>query len=106
MTTAQVLFAQYQVLPPRIRQQFRKLVVAAEQPAKPRQVLDEDDDDSGDIIRISLEALHTSIEQVKLLRAGKITGRPVREVLAELRQELADEDAKKASSRAQRVRVA
>ena len=94
MTTAQVLFAQYQVLPPRIRQQFRKLVVAAEQPVTPRQTLgdDGDDDDSGDTIRISMEALHTSIEQVKLLRAGKITGRPVREVLAEMRAELAAED--------------
>ncbi len=106
MTTAQVLFAQYQVLPPRIRQQFRKLIVAADEPVKISQALDEEDNDIGNTIRISLEAMHTSIEQVKLLRAGKITGRPAREVLAELRQELADEDAKKASSRVQRVRVA
>lgn len=43
--------------------------MAADKPAKPRQATD-DDDDSGDTIRISMEALHTSIEQVKLLRAG------------------------------------
>ncbi len=86
MTTAQVLFAQYQALPPRIRQQFRKLIVAADKPAKISPALDDedDDDDSGDTIRISMEAVRTSIEQVKLLRAGKITGRPLSELLAEL----------------------
>ena len=82
------------MLPARIRQQFRKLVVAAEQPVAPRQTLDDDsdDDDSGDTIRISMEALHTSTKEVKLLRAGNITGRPVREVLAEMRAESAAED--------------
>ena len=65
--------------------------MAADKPAKPRQATD-DDDDSGDTIRISMEALRTSIEEVKLLRAGNITGRPVREVLAEMRAEPAAED--------------
>ena len=54
----------------------------------------EDNDADGDTdthISISMEALHASIEQVKLLKAGKITGRPARKVLAELRKELADE---------------
>ena len=65
--------------------------MAADKPAKPRQATD-DDDDSGDTIRISMEALHTSTKEVKLLRAGNITGRPVREVLAEMRAESAAED--------------
>ena len=90
MTTAQVLFAQYQVLPPRIRQQFRKLVVAADKPAKPRQATD-DEDDSGDTIRISMEALHTSIEQVKLLRAGKADIISMEELFASLKEDEAND---------------
>lgn len=94
MTTAQVLFAQYKVLPPRIQQQFKKLIVQADKPVAASVTVEEedDDDDSGNTIRISMEALNTSIEQVKLLRAGKITGRPAREALAEIRDELAAED--------------
>ena len=85
MTTAQVLFEQYKVLPPRIRQQFKKLIVAADQPSPTPSVADdEDDDDNGDPIRISLEALHTSIEQVKLLRAGKAELMSVEELFASL----------------------
>lgn len=93
MTTAQILFEQYKVLPPRIQQQFKKLIVAADQPAARRPVpeTDEDDEDTDTTISISMEALHASIEQVKLLKAGKITGRPAREVLAEIREELAAE---------------
>ena len=93
MTTAQVLFAQYQVLPPRIRQQFRKLVVAADKPVTPRQTLgdDGDDDDSGDTIRISMEALHTSIEQVKLLRAGKADIISMEELFASLKEDEAND---------------
>lgn len=88
MTTAQILFEQYKVLPKRIQQQYKKLILEAERPAAAPQE-DDEDDETGDTIRISLEALHTSIEQVKLLKAGKITGRPAREVLAELRDDLA-----------------
>jgi len=91
MTTAQVLFEQYKVLPKRIQQQFKQLIVQADQPAGRPAVPDVDDDGDTDThVSISLEALHTSIEQVKLLRAGKITGRPIEELFAELESE-ADE---------------
>lgn len=91
MTTAQVLFEQYKVLPKRIQQQLKKLIEQAEKSA-PASLVENDDDDAGDTVSISLEALHSSIEQIKLLKAGKITGRPAREVLAELRKELAAEE--------------
>ena len=48
---------------------------------------EEDEDNDDDTIRISLEALHTSIEQIKLLRAGKIQGRPIGELWAELEED-------------------
>ena len=93
MTTAQVLFEQYKVLPPRIQQQFKKLVNGKATPApQPATTLeDDDDDDSGDTIRISMKALHSSIKQIKLLKAGKITGRPIAELLKELDDDAADD---------------
>ena len=92
MNTVQILFEQYKVLPPHIQQQLRQLIIGAERPAPARSPeADEDADDSGDTIRISPEALHTSIEQVKLLRQGKITGRPLAELFAELENDSANE---------------
>ena len=90
MTTAQVLFEQYKVLPKRIQQQFKQLIVQADQTAArpPTPTADEDDDGDTDThISISMEALHVSIEQINLLRAGKITGRPIEELFAELESE-------------------
>lgn len=81
MTTAQVLFEQYKVLPKRIQQQFKKLIVAADQPAARPPAADEDTDTH---ISISMEALHTSIEQIKLLRAGKAKLSTLEELFAEL----------------------
>ncbi|MDJ0364391.1 hypothetical protein QMK33_04450 [Hymenobacter sp. H14-R3] len=96
MTTAQVLFEQYKVLPQRIQQQLKQLIVQAEPPAaRPpvTPVVNEDDDEDTDThISISMEALHASIEQVKLLRAGKITGRPIEELFAELESEKDEAD--------------
>lgn len=88
MTTVQVLFEQYKVLPPPIRQELKKLIeqdepAAGVAPAPNEEGEDnDDDDDSGDTIRISLEALHTSIEQVKLLKAGKAELISVEELFA------------------------
>ena len=94
MTTAQILFEQYKVLPKCIQQQFKQLIVQADQPAaRPPAVDAEGDTDTH--ISISMEALHASIEQVKLLKEGKITSQPAREVLAEMRQELAAEESQK-----------
>ncbi|RZK30450.1 MAG: hypothetical protein EOO57_17765 [Hymenobacter sp.] len=80
MTTAQVLFEQYKVLPKRIQQQFKQLIVQADQPA----AAEDDDGDTDTHISISMEALHTSIEQVKLLRAGKAKLSTLGELFAEL----------------------
>lgn len=100
MTTAQVLFEQYKVLPKRIQQQFKQLITQADQPAaRPSAAPAADEDgDTDTTIRISRAALEVSIEQVKLLKAGKITGRPARELLAELRKELAAEKPAKMSA--------
>jgi len=81
MTTAQVLFEQYKVLPKRIQQQFKQLIVAADQSAARPPVADEDTDTH---VNISMEALHTSIEQIKLLRAGKAKLSTLEELFAEL----------------------
>lgn len=95
MTTAQILFAQYQVLPPRVRQKLKNLILEDK-----IEIEDEDDDgdedededeENGDTIRLSLKALHESIEAVKLLKAGKMETYDARKMLAEIRKELADE---------------
>lgn len=83
MTTAQVLFEQYKVLPKRIQQQFKQLIVQADRPAAPA-ADEEDEGDTDTTISISLEALHTSIEQIKLLRAGKAKLSTLEELFAEL----------------------
>ena len=92
MTTAQVLFEQYKQLPADSQQQLQKLILADKLGVTLLPNPTNEDEDMDTTISISLEALYASIEQVKLLRAGKITGRPAREVLAELRKELADEE--------------
>ncbi len=84
MTTAQVLFEQYKVLPKRIQQQFKKLILEADQPAARPVTPATDDEDTDTHVSISLEALHSSIEQVKLLRAGKAKLSTVEELFAEL----------------------
>ena len=86
MTTAQVLFEQYKVLPKRIQQQFKQLIVQADQPAaRPvAPVAGGNDEDTDTHISISMEALRESIEQVKLLRAGKAKLSTVEELFAEL----------------------
>lgn len=69
MTTAQVLFQQYQVLPKRIRQELKELIIEAEKPS-----VDEDDNDNGDTIRISMKALKESIREVKATKSGQAEG--------------------------------
>lgn len=85
MTTAQVLFEQYKVLPKRIQQQFKLLIVQADQPAARPPVTSaaDDDGDTDTHISISMEALHASIEQVKLLKAGKAELSTLEELFAE-----------------------
>ena len=86
MTTAQVLFQQYQVLPRRIRQELKALIIEAEKPP-----MDGDDDDNGDTIRISMKALKDTIRDVKSFKVGKQKTRSAREALAEIKRELSNE---------------
>ncbi|GAA4502520.1 hypothetical protein GCM10023172_25990 [Hymenobacter ginsengisoli] len=83
MTTAQVLFEQYKVLPKRIQQQFKQLIVQADQPAA-RPAAEEDDGDTDTHVSISMEALRASIEQVKLLKTGKAKLSTLEELFAEI----------------------
>ena len=95
MNTAQILFEQYKVLPPHIQQQLKQLINSAERPAAaesaapaaPEADDEDDDDESGDTIMISREALRVSIEQVKLLRAGKVKTSTMYELFASLENE-------------------
>ena len=70
MTTTEVLFEQYKQLPADGQQRLRSLILADKMGLTllPNPT-DGDDEDTDTTISISLEALHTSIEQVKLLRA-------------------------------------
>jgi hypothetical protein len=86
MTTAQVLYEQYKVLPPRIQRELKQMIVEEAKPTSTPNV-DEDDDENGDTIRISMKALKDSIREVKLLKAGKQKGRPIEELFAELERE-------------------
>ena len=92
MTTAQVLFEQYKVLPKRIQQQFKQLITQADQPAArpsaaPAADEEDEDGDTDTTIRISRAALEVSIEQVKLLRAGKAELSTLEELFADLEAE-------------------
>jgi hypothetical protein len=98
MTTAQILFEQYKVLPPRVQQKLKNLIledkIEVEETDDDDEDIDEEDDDddeNGDTIRISLKALHESIEAVKLLKAGKMETHNARQMVAEVERELANE---------------
>ena len=82
-TTAQVLYEQYKVLPPRIRQESKKMIV------KETPCIDEEDDDdeNGDTIRIAVEPLKEGIRELKLVLAGKLKTTSFDDFLAELKHE-------------------
>lgn len=86
MTTAQVLYQQYKVLPPRIKKELKELIV------KEATFIDEDEDDeNGNTIRIAVEPLKEGLRELKLVLAGKLKARAAREVLEEIEKELANE---------------
>lgn len=87
MTTAQILFEQYKVLPPRIRQELKKMI--AQDTALTND--ENEDDENSTTIRMSMKALKDSIGEVKRLKAGKQPTKPARELVNEVRQELANE---------------
>ena len=95
MTTAQILFEQYKVLPKRVQQQYKKLIDEAEKPIKLPLVEadnEEDEEEDSDTIRISLPALRESIELVKQIRAGTAKTISVEELLASLAEDDESDD--------------
>lgn len=80
MTTAQVLYEQYKVLPPRIRQELKKMIV------KETHSIDEDENE--ETIRIAVEPLKEGLRELKLVLAGKTKAQSAREMLEEINKEL------------------
>lgn len=56
MTTAQIIYEQYKVLPKRVRNELKKLIVSEKEEEKPLSLMDE---------------LEESLKQVKEMRDGK-----------------------------------
>lgn len=75
MTTAQVLFEQYKVLPPRIRHELKELI-------------NDDDDDEKVPLR---EQIRQGMKEIRLIKDGKLKAKSADEFLAELRKEMANE---------------
>ena len=72
MSTAQVLYQQYKALPKRYQKELKQLIEGDES-----EVFDD----------ISMPAIMGAIEDVKLIRAGKLKTRPISELFKELRDE-------------------
>lgn len=87
MTTAQVLYQHYKVLPQHIKKELKELIV------KEAPFIDEDEDEdeeNGDTIWIAVEPLKEGLRELKLVLAGKQKTRPLSVLLAELENETND----------------
>jgi hypothetical protein len=73
MTTAQIIYEQYKVLPKRVKKELTALILQEQE-----EVFDD----------ISLPAIKQAVADVKLLRAGKLQATDARDFLAELEKEL------------------
>lgn len=71
MSTAQIIYEQYKVLPKRVRQQLKELIVSEEEIGKPVSLMEE---------------LEESLKEVKLIREGKLP----RRTFADLKREMND----------------
>lgn len=74
MSTAQILFKQYQALPPRIRRELKELI-------------DEEEEDNVPVI----EQIREGMKEIKLIRQGKLKAKSADDFLAELRSEIRNE---------------
>jgi hypothetical protein len=72
MTTAQVIYEQYKVLPKRVKKELTALIIQEQE-----EVYDD----------ISLPAIKQAVENVKLLRTGNLKTRDISELLKELKDE-------------------
>lgn len=68
MSAAQAYFELYKTLPKKVRKEVLELI----------------EENTDEIVSISLKALTESIEQVKLLKAGKAVVRPIQAILDEI----------------------
>lgn len=66
MSTAQIIYEQYKVLPKRVRQELKLLIVSEEETEKPLSLMEE---------------IEESMKQVKLIRDGKMLKKNMRDVL-------------------------
>jgi hypothetical protein len=72
MTTAQVIYEQYKVLPKRVKKELTALIIQEQE-----ELYDD----------ISLPAIKRAAENVKLLKAGKLKTRDIGELFKELEDE-------------------
>ena len=66
MSTAQIIYEQYKVLPKRVRQELKSLIIAEEETEKPLSLMEE---------------IEESMKQVKLIREGKLPKKNMRDLL-------------------------
>lgn len=71
MSTAQIIYEQYKVLPKRVRQELKALIIKEEEEEKPMSLMEE---------------IEESLKQVKLIRAGKLP----RRTFADLKKDMKD----------------
>lgn len=75
MSTAQILYEQFKVLPPRIQRELKMLIVQKEEDEKVPLV----------------EQIREGMKEIRLIKAGKLKAKSADEFLAELREEMKNE---------------
>ncbi|UTA69023.1 MULTISPECIES: hypothetical protein [Emticicia] len=68
MSTAEILYEQYKVLPIKVQKELKALIIA----------------DSEETVSVAIKSLKKGLKEVKLLREGKIKARPISELFKEL----------------------
>lgn len=72
MSTAQILYEQYKVLPKKIQKELKELIIKDEE----------------EMVEISLPAFKAAVREVKLLKEGKAKTSNARKFLADLQKEI------------------
>lgn len=66
MSTAQIIYEQYKVLPKRVQRELKKLINSEQETEKPLSLMEE---------------IEEGLKQVKLIREGKLPRRNIRDLL-------------------------
>jgi hypothetical protein len=69
MSTAEILYEQYKVLPKKVQNELKALI----------------NTDDEEMVSVSLKGLKRGLKEVKQIREGKIKARPVSELFKELK---------------------